>query len=191
MRADSHLTTTEYAVLGLLGFGEASGYDLNRSASRSIAYMWAPSRSQIYKVLPRLVTAGLATSRQVAQELRPDKELYRISRRGREVLREWVASVDDDPDTDIGIFLLKLFFGWAATPDDSLAQLDAYAGGVATRLAAFEEMERGLSPDEPPHSLIALRHGIARARATLAWADETRVVLERLRRQASGSVPSR
>jgi hypothetical protein len=29
------------------------------------------------------------------------------------------------------------------------------------------------------HSLIALRHGIARARATLTWADEAQRALER------------
>jgi PadR family transcriptional regulator, regulatory protein AphA len=191
MRVDGTPTTTEHAVLGLLAFGEASGYDLNRAASRSIAYMWAPSRSQIYKVLPRLVAAGLATSRQVEQELRPDKELYRITRRGRDALRAWVSIVEDDPDGGIAIFILKIFFGFAASPDAALAQLESYANGVAARLAAFEEMDAGLSPDEPVHSRIALHHGIARARATLAWADETRVVLEQLRRQSAGSVPSR
>ena len=76
------LSTTDYSVLGLLAFGESSGYDLVRAASRSIDYMWAPSRSQIYKVLPRLVAWGLAESREVEQHDRPDKALYRITEAG-------------------------------------------------------------------------------------------------------------
>ena len=60
LRKGAHMA--EYAILGLLARGESSGYDLARAADRSIAYMWAPSRSQIYKVLPRLVAWGLATA---------------------------------------------------------------------------------------------------------------------------------
>ena len=80
-------TTTELAVLGLVAFGETSGYDLARTAARSIGHMWAPSRSQIYKVLPRLVAAGYARSREIEQRGRPDKAVYRITPAGRRALR--------------------------------------------------------------------------------------------------------
>src|SRR6187200_2014064 len=77
------LTATEAAVLGLLADGEQSGYDLRRCAERSVGYFWAPARSQIYAVLPRLVEAGLARRRHVRQDTRPDKRLYRITAAGR------------------------------------------------------------------------------------------------------------
>jgi PadR family transcriptional regulator, regulatory protein AphA len=178
METARDLTTTEFAVLGLLGFGEASGYDLARSAARSIGYMWAPSRSQIYKVLPRLVSFGYATSREVAQRTRPDKALYRITDEGRAALEAWVSAVEDEPQGGSAVFLLKLFFGWAAAPEATLRQLDAYRALLERRLGEFQEIERNLAPDEPVHSLIALRHGSARATATLAWAAETRAALE-------------
>jgi DNA-binding PadR family transcriptional regulator len=47
MENPERLTTTEYAILGLLAGGESSGYDLARTADRTIVYMWSPSRSQI------------------------------------------------------------------------------------------------------------------------------------------------
>jgi DNA-binding PadR family transcriptional regulator len=171
-------TTTEYAVLGLLAAGEASGYDLARAASRSIAYLWAPSRSQIYKVLPRLVAMGYATKRDVEQRGRPDKQLYRISRRGRAALRSWVEDVEDEPEGGIGVFLLKLLFAWTAPAEAGLRQLDAYRMLIERRLTEFEELERGLGPDDPVQARVMLRHGIARARATLAWAEEARPALE-------------
>jgi DNA-binding PadR family transcriptional regulator len=172
------LNTTEHAVLGLLAFGESSGYDLARLAGRSIDYMWAPSRSQIYKVLPRLVGWGLAESREVEQRGRPDKALYRITSAGMEELSRWIATAEEDPAGGSEIFLLKLFFAWAAPEGVARTQLDLYRASVERHLAAFEEMERGL-PDrgEPVHSRVALRHGILRARATLHWAEEAAALL--------------
>ena len=178
METEVSLSTTEYAVLGLLAFGESSGYDLARYAERSIDYMWAPSRSQIYKVLPRLVERGLAESREVAQRSRPDKALFRITPVGLATLRSWVEHVEHDPTGGAPVFLLKLFFGWVAPPDAARAQLEAYRSLLARHLAEFEDMERAPLRDEPVHSRIALLHGITRARATLAWVEEANTLLE-------------
>lgn len=174
-RETTRLTTTEYAVLGMVAYGESSGYDLARAAARGVGYIWGPSRSQIYKVLPRLSALGLVTSREVEQRGRPDKALYRITRRGRAALRTWIEEVD--PDSEPSVFLLKLLYAWLAPPEAALAQLDAYRGRLETIVAHFEGLERGLPPEEPVHSLIALRHGLARGRATLAWIDEARAEL--------------
>jgi DNA-binding PadR family transcriptional regulator len=177
MNTPEKLTTTEYAILGLLTFGDASGYDLSRFASRSVGYMWAPSRSQTYKVLPRLVEWGLAEGREVEQRRRPDKAIYRITDAGREMLRAWIGDVEDEPSGGSGIFALKLFLAGASTQEATLAQLTAYEGFLARRLAAFEQMEANLPDDEPVHSRILLRHGIVRSRATLGWAAEARKTL--------------
>jgi DNA-binding PadR family transcriptional regulator len=169
-------TTTEYGVLGLLAFGESSGYDLSRAATRSIAYMWAPSRSQIYKVLPRLVAAGFADSREVEQHGRPDKAIYRITPAGLAALRAWIERVEEARP---GVFVMKLFFAWAASPEVAHEQLALYRSQAERHLAEFEEMERTLSSrDDPVHSRVALRHGILRARATLEWASEAAALLE-------------
>ena len=177
MNAPEKLTTTEYAVLGLLTFGDASGYDLSRLASRSVGYMWAPSRSQTYKVLPRLLEWGLAESREVEQRGRPDKAIYRITDEGREMLRAWIEEVEDEPAGGVGLFAVKLFLAGTAPPEATLAQLGAYEGFLARRLAAYEEMEANLPADESVHSRILLRHGIVRSRATLRWAAEARKTL--------------
>jgi PadR family transcriptional regulator AphA len=185
------LTTTEYAVLGTVGFGEISGYDLAKAAARSIDYMWAPSRSQIYKVLPRLVEFGYTRMRDVEQRSRPDKALYAITQSGRAALRAWIEEVEEDPPGGIGIFLMKIYFGWAAPPDAALRQLDAYRAYMERHLAAFEQIEKRLPSDEPIHSRIALSHGIARASATLQWIEETRPALTKLLRTQKPAAPRR
>jgi hypothetical protein len=40
---ERRLTTTEATVLGLVAFGERSGYDLARLAAYSVEHLWTPS----------------------------------------------------------------------------------------------------------------------------------------------------
>ena len=176
------ISTTEAAVLGLLYFGERSGYEIARDADASIAYLWTPSRSQIYKVLPRLVESGLARTQAVRQERRPDKALYRLTPLGNRTLRAWVEEVEEDP-ANPAIFALKLFFCGAASDEAGDAQLRAYRRWLERRLEEYEGLRR--RPGEPGyhfHPQLVLGHGIARLRALLAWADEAE---QALRRQAT------
>ena len=113
------LTTTEAAVLSLLAIeGENSGYDLLKYVQKAIGYVWAPARSQLYSLLPRLVKDGYARSRSVSQSERPDKTLYKITREGRRALDGWLEHVDPN---DRAAFQLRLFVG-ALTDDDVLVR---------------------------------------------------------------------
>lgn len=167
------VSTTEGAVFGLLAFGERSGYDLARLAENSVAYLWTPSRSQIYKVLPRLVAAGLARMRHVEQERRPDKALYKLTARGRRALRAWLEEVEDEPAAGRVVFPLKLFFCDFASPETALAQLSGYRAFLLRRLEQYERArpDPAASPPRYPHHVLL--HGLTRVRATLTWIDET------------------
>jgi hypothetical protein len=71
------------------------------------------------------------------------------------------------------IFALKLFFCEYASKGTAHAQLAAYRRYLERRLDRYEalrESEADLGSVYPGH---VLEHGIARARATLAWIDTT------------------
>jgi PadR family transcriptional regulator AphA len=165
------LSTTEVTVLGLLAFGQRSGYDLLRLAERSVAYIWTPSRSQIYKVLPRLVAAGLASAREVEQRGRPDKALYTITPQGRQTLRAWLGEIEQEPPNPSAIFALKLFFCDFVAPEVALAQLNAYRAFLTRRLAGYEQMHKEPAGETHLFPQLVLTRAIARIRATLDWAD--------------------
>ena len=182
------MTTTEFAVLGLLRFGERSGYDLHRRASGSVGYIWTPAKSQIYKILPRLVERGLATRRDVAQAARPDKQLYRITRAGRAALAEWIELVEPVTEANRDAVLLKIFFGEFAGPEvvaEHVAALRRHDAGLVEEWEAIEQRLRG--DRAARYRRYTLEYGLARGRATLAWADEVLRELERLRRAAARS----
>jgi DNA-binding PadR family transcriptional regulator len=171
------LSPAEGAVLGLLAFGERSGYDLLRLAEDTVGLIWTPSRSQLYRVLPRLVELGLARSRGVEQRGRPDKALYEIGEAGRRALRAWLEEVDDDPGPR-AVFPLKLFFCDLVPPEVGLAQLAGYRRAIERRLTRFEELGGEATGSARVYPGLVLEHGISRARATLEWVDRAARRLE-------------
>jgi DNA-binding PadR family transcriptional regulator len=164
------LTTTEAAVLALLAIeGERSGYDLLKLVSKAIAYVWAPARSQLYAVLPRLVRDGLATRRDVAQAGRPDKQLYRLTPQGKAVLDAWLAEVvPGDRDR----LELKIFVGGLVPTDVLIAQVEQYradAQAFLDELRAIEPTNTREGHDRYHGYLLDL--GIATVRSQVRWAD--------------------
>jgi PadR family transcriptional regulator AphA len=169
---DTQPNITTLVVLGLVELQPGSGYDLARLAEQSVGYLWTPSRSQIYKVLPRLVADRLATAKRVRQRDRPDKALYSITPAGRRVLRRWLAESDDDPPGGPNVFALKLFFCDLVPPRTAQAQLDAYRRFLETRLNLYRAMLRPSGTEASIFPQLVLRRAIARIEATLVWVDE-------------------
>jgi DNA-binding PadR family transcriptional regulator len=172
------LTVTEGALLGMLAQGERSGYEISRSVEESIGYLWSPSRSQIYRVLPRLVERGLARGREVEQRGRPDKALYALTAAGRHALRAWLEEVEDEP-ADRTVYPLKIFFCDFASPEAALAQLAAYRRYLERLLARYREIEARRADDRFTYPRLVLAHGIARVTSTLAWIDDAAAAIEK------------
>jgi DNA-binding PadR family transcriptional regulator len=174
-------TRTELAVLGLLAWsGESSGYELHKRAGRSVGFIWAPARSQLYAVLKRLAADGLATGRDVVQTDRPDKRMFSVTEAGMATLREWLDRVEPIEPEDRDGLLLKLFFGAFGDPEAGRRQLLDYRARVAQRLATYREIERTFDDDNEAAALQrlqSLRLGIALMEASLGWANETLAAL--------------
>jgi PadR family transcriptional regulator AphA len=176
---------TEYAVLGLLTFGPASGYELDQLAGRSLVYFWRPAKSKIYAVLPRLVEQGLATSRQLVQDGRPDKQEYKLTPAGQRALRGWLDDEALPPAVQRSGLLLKLFFGAEADEAKIRRTLEDWRDRANTQLAGLQEIEKRVDPDEDFFPYLTLLHGIEDAESTVRWATDA---LQRLARRSSKRV---
>jgi DNA-binding PadR family transcriptional regulator len=162
----TQLTTTEGVVLGLLAEGPRSGYDLLKRAEGSVAHMWAPAKSQLYAVLPRLVDAGLASRRTVRQNGRPDKHVYRVTRAGRDAVRSWLETA---PPKSFDELLLKVFFAELSSREALLRQLDDYAEVQRAFLAEYE----AISP-ATRYGALTLDYGLELMPSRLRWIDNAR-----------------
>lgn len=150
-----------------------------KTAGRSVGYFWAPAKSQLYAVLPRLVETGLATSRIVRQTPRPDKTLYRISAAGRDALHEWVnGPTPAEPSRNP--LLLQLFFGDQGDPQallDHVRERRRELEVLQAELTQIDEQAAARQNDFYPS--LTRGYGHAYARALIRWARATEADLER------------
>lgn len=180
-RSAASLSTTEFAILGLLSYGERSGYDIKKAAEAGVGYVWTAAKSQVYAVLPRLVRDGFATARHVRQERFPDKQVYRITKRGEEAFLAWLEEPVEYRSSR-SPFLLKVFFGGKMPSDALAAHLRRKREAAADELAEYREIEKRIKGSEPSYfGYATLRWGIAETRAWIRWADELLAEVEERR----------
>lgn len=162
------MTATEYAVLGLLTWGEQSGYDMRKLAERSVGYFWTPAKSRIYATLPTLVEAGLVRRRDVVQSGRPDKQLYRLTPLGAETLRRWIAEEPLEPEVSRNTLLVKVFFGERAEPRQILAHVRQRRAEAEQLKAELEAIDAERTNDLYPH--LTRLYGLEYAKGIIRWA---------------------
>jgi DNA-binding PadR family transcriptional regulator len=81
-----------HAVLAALLDGEYSGYQLAKAFDVGVANFWHALPQQLYAELARLEKEGLVTGRQVVQETRPNKRLFKVTDAGLAELEEFAAA---------------------------------------------------------------------------------------------------
>ena len=165
----SELTPTEAAVLALLASeGERSRYDLMKSLSKAIGYIWAPAKTQLYALLPKLAERGLATSRTVREGARPEKKLFRITNAGRDGLDRWLAAEPESAET----FYLRLFVGGLVPPEVLVEHVNWFRERTEAQLEEYRQIEpTNTRTDNDFFHYFLLRLGI-RGRPASAQKDD-------------------
>ena len=118
------LTTTSYAILGLLDLQEWTAYELTQQARRSLAFVWPMSESQLYAEPKRLARERLLTISTRSAGPQRTRQLLRITAKGRTALRRWLATEPTAPRLQMEV-LVRALFATAGTKDDLLAAIDA------------------------------------------------------------------
>lgn len=180
----------EHAILGFLGYSDFTGYDLKKMFDASIRHVWGADRSQIYRTLAHLEKQGLAESSVIPQEGRPAKKVYRITKQGRDVFREWLRTPLPPTEVREGS-LIQIFFSADLSDDAVIDRLSAVADALRKRLAAYETIQ---PTEESEHYAptaretffwtLTLEQGIHATHRRLAWLEGT---MERIR---SGEAPA-
>jgi len=167
------LTTTSYAVLGLLSIAPMSGYDLHQAVDRSVRHLWPISKSQVYAELARLEPLGLIAGTDVPQERLPDKRVFRLTGDGEEVLDDWLTHAELEPPQFRLPFLLRALYGHRVGPRRTAELLRDVRNGAEARRREFEELLREMeqAPGTEYARLVVL-YGLRMAEAMAAWAEE-------------------
>jgi PadR family transcriptional regulator AphA len=78
--------------LGILTYGEASGYDMKKCFESSFGHFFAAGYGSIYPALAKMAEDGLVEYREEPQDGKPDRKVYRITDKGNDVLMQALAN---------------------------------------------------------------------------------------------------
>lgn len=117
------LTTTSYAILGLLAVRSSSSYELTRQMGRGLGRIWPRAASKLYEEPKKLAALGLARAREGSVGERR-RTVYSITPKGRRTLAAWLAEPGAGPVLE-SEQLVKLFFADHGTTRDALATIAA------------------------------------------------------------------
>ena len=180
---------TRFAVLGILSYGPMSGYDIKKFYTQNVAGFWSESYGQIYPILKRLATEGLATRSVHKQEGKPDRHIYAITPKGHEELQQWLV---EPTDRHIGRHetLLKLMFGQQISVKDNILQIERFRDRQMEELKEIKtqkELFGNEEVDDPnmPFWQLALSYGEHVNRAYINWAQEALASLRKMENKTS------
>ncbi|MGW6720263.1 PadR family transcriptional regulator [Streptomyces sp. NPDC054995] len=81
-----------HAVLAALLDEELSGYQVTKAFAAGVANFWHALPQQVYAELARLEKEGLVAGREVVQEGRPNKRLFRVTGEGLAELEDFAST---------------------------------------------------------------------------------------------------
>jgi DNA-binding PadR family transcriptional regulator len=157
------LTPSDYVVLGMVGLGASSGYEIKQNVELSIRFFWTISPAQVYPSLAKLERAGLLTGRDEPQGNRP-RRVYERTRAGSEALREWLQRAEPMPFELRDIAMVKLFFADDLEPTEARALLEQVRARSEERVATLQAIRpvgAAAAEEGLVHPLLTLELGIA------------------------------
>jgi PadR family transcriptional regulator AphA len=175
MSRGEKLTTTSYAILGLLAIRPWSSYELTQQMQRSLRRFWPRAESKLYEEPKKLATHGLVTG--AAEQVgRRRRVVYTLTAEGRRELARWLSEPGDGPVLEFEQ-LLKVFFAEHGTKHDLLATLAGIRDWAEQRAAEDAEIASSYLTGEGPFQnraaqlVLVGRYSADFADMTARWAD--------------------
>lgn len=191
------LTDFEHVLVGLITRSPSATYDLKKLFTESPASVYQPSAGALVPALRRLERRGYL---RVHEDLGPHKRrIYSVTAKGRAAHLEWLRQ-PLEPESlgrDLGVHLMRFVM---MEPELSRAEVLGFLADLARALEGFvARIEDYVAATSLPgrHPALALGHGIAVHRASLAWvraameALETDPGISELRGRAPGGTGDR
>lgn len=165
-----NLTPTGRVILGMIAFGQSTGYDIKQLVDKSTRHFWAASYGQIYPELRRLEEEGLIRGRSEPSGGRA-RTVYEMTDAGAQALRGWLTS-----DAELVYELrdegmLKLFFSDVALESriENIRAMRAMYERKRAQLCALEAKAGGIESGPS----LTLEIGLGVTGWLIDWCDTT------------------
>ncbi|MER5890351.1 PadR family transcriptional regulator [Streptomyces sp. NPDC001941] len=178
-----------HALLAALLDAELSGYQLAKAFDLGVANFWHAQPQQLYAELARLEKDGLIAGREVVQEARPNKRMFKVTEAGLAALHGFAAS-SARPSFIRDDLLVKVQAADHVDAGHLVQQLTERAEFARAKVEVLENLLRTMRGERDEDAF--LRHGerigpyltclrgITHERATHEWCERTaRILRER------------
>ncbi len=145
-----------HAVLAALLDEELSGYQLAKAFDTGVANFWHALPQQLYAELAKLEREGLVAGREVVQDARPNKRLFKVTETGLAELERFAATAGK-PSLIRDDLLVKVQAADHVDTDEVIAQLVERAAFADAKIELFGGLLRQMRGDRSEEEF--LRHG--------------------------------
>ncbi|MGW6688127.1 PadR family transcriptional regulator [Streptomyces sp. NPDC054961] len=179
-----------HAVLAALLDEELSGYQLAKSFDTGVANFWHALPQQVYAELAKLEEGGLIAGREVVQDTRPNKRLFKVTVAGLAELERFTATTTK-PVAIRDDLLVKVQAAEIVDTQELIAQLAQRITFAQAKVELFEALLRTMRGERTEEEF--LRHGarigpyltclrgLEFERANGAWYERTTKILSERR----------
>jgi PadR family transcriptional regulator, regulatory protein AphA len=177
------LTTTSYAILGLLAIQPWATYDLAQLMKRSLHFVWPRAESNLYAEPKRLVEGGYASA---TAEWNGDRKrtVYAITAKGRAALRGWLQEPPAGQRVESEA-ALRILYGNLGSKADLLAAIARVSVDAEETIEHFLSLGdeyaggNGRFPERIHVNALLLTLMLEQARAAARWATWAAAEIER------------
>ena len=184
----SQLTSFEHVLLAMISVQPSTGYDLKRRFATTPMGVYQPSSGTLYPALERLERRGLLHGEVLQPARGPARRVYRLTADGRQAHLAWVREpvVPQTVSQDLGMHLLRFVMMVDVLPADEVAGfLASLRAALAGFVAALEQATARPDVGGNVGARLAVEHGLAVHKASLAWTEQAITTLA-ARRTAAG-----
>ncbi len=161
--------------LGLLTFGDSSGYEIRKSFSEGpLQHFFEASYGSIYPALNKLTEEGLVTCTELAQANRPDKKVYSITPAGRLAFVDALAG-PVTKDKLRSEFMATIMFSNLLEPRQIAAMIDQR---IKEHVETIEGIGDCCEGDIRPSLDFIRGYGLAIHKAALNYLEDYRHLVE-------------
>ncbi len=180
----------KHGILGLLGYGDMTGYEIKNVFEDSLSHFWQAQTSQIYRELQALEKNGWITSTRVPQDGKPDKNVISITDGGREELKKWL---DEETESSMirNPMLMKTFFRGECSIDENIEYFKHLPEQECRVKSDREEIEKMSeeyknSVDDPLKALywkFTIDFGVMYGKMVREWSENCVKELEKIKKR--------
>ena len=182
----------KHGILGLLHYGDMTGYEIMTVFRDSLSHFWTAQKSQIYRELQALENNGWIKTTHIEQEGKPDKNILSITDEGRKELLHWLRE-DTVNNLIRSPMLMKTFFRGECGIDENIAYFRSLAkretvfpkGSEVTGEVSESYRKKINDPLKALYWKFTIDFGVMYERMLEEWCDNCANELERLKKGAT------